>query len=144
MESHDLDSEYLENELRKTHTGIDRLSYHQATEEGASFDLAETIQDQLDISKAEIADLAGITAKTLKERDDENYLKPAEVDRLLRVFKVILESRDTLETTADMRSWLKREQTTLGGNIPLELLRTEAGTDLVLTELQRIKYSVGS
>lgn len=138
----ELTAEELNAQLEEPSRGIDRLSYHEASTEGASFDLAEIVRDQLNVSKEVVSDLAGITAKTLKQREDDDRLKPSEVDRLLRVFKVILEARDVLKTVDDLRSWLKREQTYLGGEVPLELLQTEAGTDMVLTALKRIKHSV--
>jgi uncharacterized protein (DUF2384 family) len=39
-------------------------------------------------------------------------------------------------------SWLRREQPGLGGQVPLELLVTQAGADQVETLLRRIDYGV--
>lgn len=139
-----LTREELNARLEEPSRGIDRLSYHKATTEGTSFDLAEIVREQLNISKEILADLAGITAKTLKQREDHDQLNSAEVDRLLRVFKVILVALDVLGNVEDVRSWIKREQTFLNGEVPLELLRTEPGTDMVITALKRIKFSVVS
>jgi len=140
MSSGVLTSKELQAQLENPR-GIDQLSYHQAATEGASYALAETVRNEMDISKGTLSNLAGITPKTLKEREKKNLLKPSEVDRLLRVFRVILAARDTLGSSEDMQSWLKREQMFLGGEIPLDLLQTESGTEIVITALERIKYS---
>ena len=140
MSSGVLTSKELQAQLENPR-GIDQLSYHQAATEGASYALAETVRNEMDISKGTLSNLAGITPKTLKEREKKNLLKPSEVDRLLRVFRVILVARDTLGSSEDMQSWLKREQMFLGGEIPLDLLQTESGTEIVITALERIKYS---
>ena len=63
-------------------------------------------------------------------------------DRLYRLSKVIAVAEKVLEGTANAMSWLRRSQPALAGQVPLDLLVTQAGADEVETLLRRLDHSV--
>ena len=63
-------------------------------------------------------------------------------DRLYRLSKVIAIAEEVLEGAANATSWLRRPQPALAGQVPLDLLVTQAGADAVETLLRRIDFGV--
>jgi putative toxin-antitoxin system antitoxin component (TIGR02293 family) len=61
-----------------------------------------------------------------------------------RAEKVFSRAMQVLEDDAAAKAWLSRPNRTLGGEVPLSLLDTEIGYELVLDTLGRIEYGVVS
>jgi putative toxin-antitoxin system antitoxin component (TIGR02293 family) len=69
-------------------------------------------------------------------------LDPATSDRLYRLSKVLAVAEEVLTDPQNAMTWLRRPQPGLGGNVPLDLLVTQAGADEVETLLRRIDFGV--
>jgi putative toxin-antitoxin system antitoxin component (TIGR02293 family) len=92
---------------------------------------------------AELAALIGISLKTLsRARSAGARLDPVTSDRLFRVSKIVALAIEVLEGRQAALSWLTRPQLGLGGQVPLRLLTTEAGTGLVEQLLTRMEHGV--
>jgi putative toxin-antitoxin system antitoxin component (TIGR02293 family) len=63
-------------------------------------------------------------------------------DHILQVFKVYMRAIGVFEDQETAVRWLKAEIPALGRQVPLSLLDTSAGVDLVMAELGRIEYGV--
>ncbi|HEV7786887.1 MAG TPA: MbcA/ParS/Xre antitoxin family protein, partial [Thermoanaerobaculia bacterium] len=62
--------------------------------------------------------------------------------RLYRFSKIIAVALEVLQGEDSAMSWLRRAQPGLGGEVPLDLLVTQAGADEVETLLRRIQHGV--
>lgn len=95
------------------------------------------------VSQDEFLDLLRLPKSTLKGRISANgKLSPAEQDRVYRVERVLERALEVLEDEAAAKTWLNQQNRSLGGELPLALLDTEVGYELVLDTLGRIQYGV--
>jgi putative toxin-antitoxin system antitoxin component (TIGR02293 family) len=141
MPAAEVDVGFIEESLEDERP-LDDATLHSATKKGVSYGCAKMLKDTLDLTDEQLAELLGISAKTLDNRKEAGHIQSDETDRLLRAFKVIIRAKDFLGSTDQARSWLKREQYQLGDRVPLNLIETSAGTDMVLSSLGRIEHSV--
>ncbi|MBK9135136.1 MAG: DUF2384 domain-containing protein [Betaproteobacteria bacterium] len=105
----------------------------------------EVLKRSLEIADSQLAQLLGISEKTLsRARTAQGRLPPVASDRLFRVARIAALAIDVLEDTPAAMRWLKRPQIGLGGKVPLAMLATDAGRDQVEKLLLRIEHGVYS
>lgn len=118
-------------------------SWHERILAGLDFSAVENIKAQASLTDAELARLLGLGEATLRRaRVARAKLDPATSDRLYRLSKVVAAAEEVLESPANAMRWLRRAQPALRGEVPLELLVTQAGADEVETLLRRIDFGV--
>jgi putative toxin-antitoxin system antitoxin component (TIGR02293 family) len=102
------------------------------------------IRKKLKIPEAEVLSLMGMSKKTFKHRQQEHEdLNPIESDRLYRLAKIEAQAVEVFEDEDIAANWLKTPNRALGEK-PMNLLDTDAGTDMVERLLTRIEYGVYS
>lgn len=112
---------------------------------GMPLGAVETLKESLAIPDRQLAELLGISEKTLsRARAAKGRLEPVASDRLVRVARVFALAMDVLEGVAPAVRWLKRPQIGLGGRVPLTMLTTDPGRDQVEKLLLRIEHGVYS
>lgn len=117
--------------------------WHERILEGLPVEAIEKLKGVAAMTDSEIAGLLGIGEATLRRaRASGELLDSSTSDRLFRLSKVIAVALEVLESEHNAMSWLRRPQPGLGGQVPLDLLVTQAGTDEVETLLRRIDYGV--
>ncbi len=100
------------------------------------------LQDQLGVSTAQLAEVAGIPLRTLQRRKDEGRLSKEESDRLDRISQLTARAADVFESPEAAREWLTHPQIGLAGFSPLEIADTGAGVREAENLLGRIDYGV--
>jgi putative toxin-antitoxin system antitoxin component (TIGR02293 family) len=101
------------------------------------------IAANLGLSQEKLFDLLRLPKSTVKGRiSADGKLSPTEQDRVYRAEKVFSRAMQVLEDDAAAKAWLSRPNRTLGGEVPLSLLDTEVGYELVLDTLGRIEFGV--
>lgn len=117
--------------------------WHDRILEGLEFAAAEDVKARASLTDPELAKLLGIGEATLRRaRASGRTLDSTTSDRLYRLSKIIAVAEEALEGPDNAMSWLRRPQPALAGQVPLELLVTQAGADQVETLLRRIDYGV--
>lgn len=81
-----------------------------------------------------------INERTAQRRRERGAFSPEESDRVARIARVSQRAIDSLGDENRAREWLKRPNRTLQDRAPLDLLSTDAGSELVTDELGRIEY----
>jgi putative toxin-antitoxin system antitoxin component (TIGR02293 family) len=110
---------------------------------GIPFASAEAFKRWLAIGDEALAELLGVSPKTLsRARASNTRLDPVASDRLLRVARIGALAIEVLEDDDRARGWLKRAQIGLGGRAPLALLVTDLGCVEVERLLLRIEHGV--
>lgn len=103
------------------------------------------VASTLGISQDKLFELLDLPKSTVKGRISANaMLSSTEQDRIYRAEKVLARAVQVLEDEDAARVWINRENRSLGGEIPLALLDTEPGYELVLDTLGQIEYGVVS
>lgn len=103
------------------------------------------IASNLGISQERLFELLRLPKSTMKGRiSNDGILSATEQDRVYRAEKILARAVEVLEDDDAAKAWINRENRSLGGDVPLSLLDTEAGYELVLDTLGRIEYGVVS
>ena len=119
--------------------------WHQAISHGVPVRSATALKERLQVSDALLARLLGISEKTLSRvRKAGLSLDPVASDRLFRVAAIAALAASVFESEEAAYAWLRRPQFGLGGQVPMELLTTSAGTQEVERLLLRIEHGVYS
>lgn len=100
----------------------------------------ERLSAFLQASPPQLMRVIEINERTAQRRKEQGTLTAEESDRLARVARVTQRAVDAFGDEAQAREWLQRPNRALRGELPLELLGTDAGAELVSDELGRIEY----
>jgi putative toxin-antitoxin system antitoxin component (TIGR02293 family) len=100
------------------------------------------LADAIGITQERMAQLAGISPRTLHRRLSEPALTPDESDRVVRFLRLWLRAVDVLDGEDEARRWLAAPKSTLLGETPLDYATTEIGAQDVDDLLGRIEYGV--
>ena len=95
------------------------------------------------LSLERIAQVAGISTRTLTRRRREGRLRSNESDRLFRLSRVFDLAVDLFEgdSTAG-RQWLEKPQSGLSGAVPLEFASTDVGAREVEKLITRLEHGI--
>ena len=113
-------------------------------QKGLRFTELETLQDSIDLPFEQLAAKLAISRSTLQRRKAAGRLSPDESDKVIRYSRLVRQAADLFGDIQKARAWLKHPQYGLGGAVPLDYARTEAGAREVENLLGRIKYGVYS
>lgn len=95
----------------------------------------------LRVERPELARVLGVSLRTLQRKSGENErLGPAASDRLARVRRILDLATDVLGEQAKGAHWLTSKSRALGGEVPLQMLDTDMGTQRVQQELHQIEF----
>ncbi|MDE2052797.1 MAG: DUF2384 domain-containing protein [Gammaproteobacteria bacterium] len=95
----------------------------------------------LRVERPELARVLGVSLRTLQRKSGENErLGPAASDRLARVRRILDLATDVLGEQAKGAHWLSSKSRALGGEVPLQMLDTDMGTQRVQQELHQIEF----
>ena len=100
----------------------------------------ERLSAFLEASPPQLMRIIEINERTAQRRKEQGALTAEESDRLARVARVTRRAVDAFGDEDQAREWLQRPNRALRGALPLELLGTDAGSELVSDELGRIEY----
>ena len=104
------------------------------------FDL---LRDELGLAAETLADLAGVSTRTLARRKKKAQLLASDTsERLVRFARLYEIASETLGGEEEAREWLKTAQVALGDRTPLDYADTEPGAREVEDLLGRLAYGV--
>jgi putative toxin-antitoxin system antitoxin component (TIGR02293 family) len=113
-------------------------------QKGLRFSELKTLQESLDLPFEKLAAKLCISRSTLQRRKATGRLSPDESDKVIRYSRLVRQAADFFGDIEKARAWLKHPQYGLGGAVPLDYARTEAGAREVENLLGRMKYGVYS
>jgi putative toxin-antitoxin system antitoxin component (TIGR02293 family) len=104
----------------------------------------EQLAKALRVKVLDLEHILPVSRRTLQRYEQQNVkCLPKELsDHMLQVAKVYARAVEVFEDEERALEWLQAPIVALGGRIPMSLLDTSTGVDLVLTELGRIEYGV--
>ena len=113
-------------------------------QKGLRFSELETLQNSIGLPFDQLAAKLCISRSTLQRRKAAGRLSPNESDKVIRYSRLLHQAGDFFGDIEKARAWLKHPQYGLGGAVPLDYARTEAGAREVENLLGRMKYGVYS
>lgn len=119
----------------------DSFSLVMAAREGIFARIAFEVADLLQLHLNQMADILHTTTKTLQNyRQSKKRLSPAHSEQTLKLLALQMKGKEVFGTADAFRRWLEKPAYGLDGQVPLVLLETSGGIDLVMEELERIAY----
>ena len=117
--------------------------FDKLVRKGFPWKSASQVKEALDLSDERFASLLEVGQRTLARwRKDKRRLNLQTSDRLFRLVRIFSLAHNVLEGREPALEWLRSPQIGLGGGVPLDLIRTEAGAREVEDLLGRIEYGV--
>jgi putative toxin-antitoxin system antitoxin component (TIGR02293 family) len=96
----------------------------------------------LDFTREDFSDLLGRARKTLNELERRAHLSRADSDLLYRIARALVYAVSAFGETSYAVQWLKESNEALGGAVPLKLLATVEGDEIVRSELGAIEHGL--
>ena len=96
------------------------------------------------LSKKQVAKLLHISERTLQRNSPDKMIDIVSSERLLELTRLFHQGIEVFEKKEKFITWLNRPNRSLHNQIPIELIETSIGIDLVIDELLRIEYGVFS
>jgi putative toxin-antitoxin system antitoxin component (TIGR02293 family) len=120
------------------------LDLIETIRQGLPTQALERLAKALRVKVLDLEHILPVSRRTLQRYEQQNVTcLPKELsDHLLQVAKVYARAVEVFEDEERALEWLQAPIVALGGRIPMSLLDTSTGVDLVLTELGRIEYGV--
>lgn len=112
--------------------------------EGLPAEIVETLGRELEVSRKELARVAGVAERTLIRKIQAGRLTPDQSERMNRVARLFARTVDVLGGKERALRWLKAPRSYFNGKPPLDFADTELGCQEVLNLLGRIEYGVFS
>lgn len=123
----------------------DGIQMHLSLQSGIEVTAVDDVKKRAGWSDKEMALYLGTSPSTLQRRRQQKAnISFVEGDRLYRIAKIIAKAEEVFRDSDSATQWLKSEQIGLGGAIPFELVKSEAGADEVERLLIRIEHGVFS
>ena len=112
---------------------------------GFPWESVSYVKKKLNLTDGELARILDVSERTLSRlRQTKKRLTIAASDRLYRLIHIFSLAGEVFENHNSAREWLHQPQVGLGGRIPIDFIRTEAGAREVEDLLGRIEYGVVS
>jgi putative toxin-antitoxin system antitoxin component (TIGR02293 family) len=120
------------------------VELREAVRKGMPFGVFASLSKHLEMTPQEVADVAGIPARTVARRKTRGTLDPQESDRVYRLARAVAQAAKSLGSLGKARAWLKAPNRALAGEVPLGLLDTDIGARQVEEVLLRLDYGIFS
>src|SRR6185369_14581055 len=85
----------------------------------------------LDLAREDFSDLFGYAGKTLRELEQRTHLPRNDSDLLYRIARALVCAVNVFGETTYAAHWLKASNEALGGAVPLTLVTTVEGDEIV-------------
>ncbi len=102
------------------------------------------IEQSFSVKNKDLARLLSVSIKTIEryKAGRGQHLNHVLSERILKLAMVNSRCLEIFEDRDDCNTWLKSKNVALGGQPPIDLLDSDFGIELVLTELGRIEHGI--
>ncbi|MGD0843108.1 MAG: antitoxin Xre/MbcA/ParS toxin-binding domain-containing protein [Geobacteraceae bacterium] len=108
---------------------------------GVSGDSIIRLAELINIPKNDVYNLLNLKARTAQRKVSKN-LDADKSGHLVQITKILQRCVEVFEDLEKAKRWLKSPNCALGNQVPLNLLDTTEGIELVRDTLTRIEYGV--
>lgn len=134
--------ETLGGEKTLGHSIRSRMDFVELGERGLTKSSLSHLAKSLSLSMKELARLLPVTERTLQRYGAQQHLSVVVSEQALQIAQVAASGSALFEDQEKFLAWLSIPSTPLGGEKPLDLLRSRFGIELVLDELGRIAHGI--
>lgn len=143
-----MESEKLANLLQEPGiaytTESTALDLVEISRKGIKKSALSNLSEALNISMKRLANLLPVTERTLQRRSANSLLNSTTSQQVILIGQLITKGEEFFGNRENFQNWLKQPNTALGGYIPLDILDTTIGVQLVMDVLGRLEHGVYS
>lgn len=122
-----------------------RLEVHEAIRAGISSEaLSFVLQTMSEIPADKILDVIGLSRRTAQRRASapQTPLSQEQGGRLWKLAEILAKTTELMGDRKSAERWLNAPALALSGRVPIDLMTTQAGAEMVEQLLTRIEYGV--
>jgi len=120
---------------------LDKIKLSHTAKEGIDSEKLNQLIFTYKFDKTFVAYLYKISVKTLdRYLKNHQQLSPLNSELTLKLFALHEKGNQLFLDNAAFLNWLQKPAYGIGNNIPIDLISTSSGVDLIIEELQRIEY----
>ena len=134
--------EWIEKKLERGGAGMSGIELHHEIETGVPGKAIPNLLLVLDFTREDFSELLGRARKTLNELEQRTHLSRSDSDLLYRIARALVYAVSVFGETDYAVQWLKEPNEALGGAVPLKLLATVEGDEIVRTELGAVEHGL--
>jgi putative toxin-antitoxin system antitoxin component (TIGR02293 family) len=134
--------EWMQKKLTRGGPGMSGIELHRQIESGVPGKAIPNLLMALDFTREDFSSLLGRARKTLNELEQRAHLSRADSDLLYRIARALVYAVSVFGETGYAVQWLKEPNEALGGAVPLQLLSTVEGDEIVRAELGAIEHGL--
>lgn len=120
------------------------MDFVKVTRKGIPKRSLDILAKKMDIAVSELAKYLHVSERTLQRYKPDKILSADLSDHILQITRVFTRCLEVFNNKKDAKNWLKQPNTAFGNALPIGLLDTSTGIEMVLDELDRIEYGVYS
>jgi len=110
---------------------------------GINFKLFQEIVSSTSFSLKEWSRFLHLTERTLQRyKKEEKKFEPLQSEKIIEIARLYQSGEDVFGTKIDFENWLNSKNIALGNILPLELLDSSFGIDILMDELGRIEHGI--
>lgn len=99
------------------------------------------ISDKYHISTSEWADIMGISSKSIQRyQQQENTLSATQSEFVLKIEHLYVLGKEVFGNIDNFKNWLQKPAYGIGNKVPLKILNTISGINIVINQLMRIAH----
>ena len=134
--------DWIEKKLARGGPGMSGIELHRQIESGVPGKAIPNLLMVLDFTREDFGELLGRARKTLNELEQRAHLSRTDSDLLYRIARALVYAVSVFGETDYAVQWLKEPNEALGGVVPLKLLATVEGDEIVRAELGAIEHGL--
>jgi len=118
-----------------------KMELVELAKEGIVASAIPKLAELLQITQKQVSDLLNMSERTLRKYIKENGLLNTDAsEKVLKIFALFLYGCEVLDGSINFVKWINKPSFGLRNKLPIDLLYTSDGIDLVHDELRRIEY----
>jgi len=102
------------------------------------------LAENLALSWKQMVSLLPVTERTLQRYNQRKHLSFIVSEQVLMIAELATRGMDVFGNKDKFLEWMKTPCTALSGKVPLDMLRSRLGHEMILDELGRIEHGVHS
>ncbi len=122
----------------------DSISYLEIIHRGVSYSVLTDFMKLSSLHIDVLADILHITSRTLRRQTDKKLLSIPISEKLVELIRLYKWGHEVFGDTQIFNEWMHRRIRSLGYRVPIEIIDTSIGVEIVYNELSRLTYGVYS
>ena len=102
------------------------------------------LANYLGLSLSQVAQLLPVSERTVQRYDSKTLFNRTVSEHILHIAEVATKGTEVFEDKENFIAWLNHPSIALGNEVPIDLLRSRLGADMILDELGRIEHGIFS